>query len=114
MKSRIPGNFNKSGSVNNMLKQAQKMQSEMSKIQEDLNNKEFSASSGGGAVSVVILGNRTIKSINLKPEIVDPDDIEMLQDLIVAALNQAISDVDEESNKRISNVTGNLSMPGLF
>lgn len=115
MKSRLPGGFGGSGgSVNNMLKQAQKMQAQMSQIQEDLNNEEFSASSGGGAVNITILGNKTVKSIKISPEIVNPDEIEMLEDLIMAAFNQAIENAESESNKRLSAVTGNISIPGLF
>ena len=114
MKSRLPNNFNKGGSVNNMLKQAQKMQSQMSKIQEELNNEEFTGSSGGGVVSITILGNKTVKSVKISPEIVNNNDIDMLQDLIIAAFNQAMSHVEAESNKRINDVTGNISIPGLF
>ncbi len=113
MKSRLPSGFG-GGSVNNMLKQAQKMQEQMSKIQEELNNQEFSGSAGGGAVNVVMLGNKSVKSVKINPEIMDLQDIEMLQDLIIAAFNQAIEMAETESNKRISSVTGNLSIPGLF
>lgn len=114
MKSRLPAGFGKGGSVNNMLKQAQKMQAQMSQIQEDLNNEEFLGSSGGGAVNITILGNKTVKSVKISPDIVDPNEIEMLEDLITAAFNQAVETVEAESNKRINSVTGNLSIPGLF
>lgn len=113
MKSRLPGNFG-GGSVNNMIKQAQKMQAKMDQIQSELNNKEFTGTSGGGAVSITMLGNRIVKSVKLNPDIVNTDDIEMLEDLIVAALNQVIEIIDAESNKRISDVTGGLPISGLF
>ena len=114
MKARLPGGFGGGGSMNNMIKQAQKMQEQMSQIQEELNNKEFCGSAGGGAVSVVVLGNKVAKSVKIDPEIVESNDIEMLQDLIVAAFNQAIETAESESNRRISSVTGNISIPGLF
>lgn len=115
MKSRLPGGFGKgSNSINNIVKQAQKMQSQMSEIQEKLNSEEFQGTSGGGAVTVTIYGNKLIKTIKLKPEIVDPNDVEMLEDLIVAAFNQAIEIAESELNKRMESITGNVSIPGLI
>ncbi|MBP0979170.1 MAG: YbaB/EbfC family nucleoid-associated protein [Oscillospiraceae bacterium] len=114
MKSRLPNGMGGGGSVNNMLKQAQKMQAQMSQIQEDLNNQEFVGSAGGGAVNITILGSKIVKSVKISPEIVEKDEIEMLEDLITAAFNQAVENAENESNKRLSSVTGNLSIPGLF
>ncbi len=105
----IPGN------MNNLMKQAQRMQKQMQEQQEALEQKEFTASSGGGAVTVVVTGKKEIKSLELTPEVVDPDDIEMLQDLIVAALNEALRQVEAESNESMEKLTGGLgSFGGLF
>lgn len=115
MKARLPQGFGGgAGNMNSMIKQAQKMQDDMAKLQEELEQKVYDVTSGGGAVQVSITGKREIKSITVKPEVVDPDDIEMLQDLLVAAVNEAIRKVDEISEKEMSNITGGLSMPGLF
>lgn len=113
MKPRLPGHFG-GESVNNMMKKVQKMQAQMNKIQEELNNQEFTGTSGGGAVSITMLGNKTVKSVKLDHNIVNADDIEMLEDLIVAAFNQVTETIDTESNKRVSNVTGGLPVSTLF
>jgi DNA-binding YbaB/EbfC family protein len=100
--------------MNNMLKQAQKMQQEMQKIQEEIDKMEFEVSVGGGAINVKITGKKEIKEIALKPEVVDPDDIEMLSDLLVAAVNEAIRKADEASSAAMKKVTGGMGMPGMF
>ena len=100
--------------MNNMLKQAQKMQQDMLKAQQEIEEKEIEASAGGGAVSVKISGKKELISIKLSPEVVDPDDIEMLEDLIVAAVNEAMRKADEESAKEMSKFTGGMNIPGLF
>lgn len=100
--------------MNSMIKQAQKMQEEMTRIQQELEQKTYDVTSGGGMVKVTITGKREIKAIEIKPEIVDPDDIEMLQDTIAAAVNEAIRKVDEDSEKEMSKVTQGLNVPGLF
>jgi DNA-binding YbaB/EbfC family protein len=103
------------GNMNNLMRQAQKMQKDMARIQEELAAKTVDASAGGGAVSVVALCDRTIKEIAIKPEVVDPEDVEMLQDLIVAAVNEALRKAEEASAAEMGRVTGGLGgMPGLF
>ncbi len=99
--------------MNAMIKKAQKMQEEMVKAQEELGNKEYTATSGGGAVTAVVKGSNQIVSLKLNPEVVDPDDIEMLEDLIVTAVNQALKTADEESAAIMRQATGG-GMPGLF
>lgn len=115
MKSRLPSGFsNGNNSVNNMIKQAQKMQNEISKIQEDLASTEFKGTAGGGAVTITVYGNKTVKSVSLNPDVVDPNDVEMLEDLIIAAFNQAIQTAEEELNSKMNSVTGGISIPGLI
>ncbi len=108
-KGGFPGGM---GNMGNMMKQAQKMQKEMMKLQEEIEQRTVEASAGGGAVTVVITGKKEVKSITLNPEIVDPDDIEMLQDLIMAAVNEAIRQADEMAAKEMSKITGGLNLPG--
>jgi len=102
------------GNMNNLLKQAQKMQKQMEEMQAELENKTIEVTSGGGAVKIVITGKRRIQSIELSPDIVDPDDVEMLQDLICAALNEAIRQVDEVTEKNMSGLTGGMNIPSMF
>lgn len=96
------------GNMNNLMKQAQKMQRQMEENQKALEEKEFTAAAGGGAVEVTISGKREIKKVTLSEEVVAPDDIEMLEDLIVAATNEALRKVDEESSAVMSKLTGGL------
>lgn len=96
------------GNMNNLMKQAQKMQKQMEENQKALEEKEFTASAGGGAVEVTISGKREIQKVTLKEEVVDPDDIEMLEDLIVAAVNEALRKVDEESGAAMAKLAGGL------
>ena len=109
-------NYPKGGpqNMNNMMKQVQKMQEDMAALQEELENKEYEVSAGGGMVTVKINGKREIQSIDIKPEIVDPDDIETLSDIIVAAVNEAIKKVDSTSEAEMSKITGGINVPGLF
>ncbi|MBQ9757845.1 MAG: YbaB/EbfC family nucleoid-associated protein [Clostridia bacterium] len=100
--------------MNQMLKQAKKMQEQMMKMQEEMEEKVYETTAGGGAVSVKVNGKREIQKISLKPEVVDPDDIEMLEDLITAAVNEALRKVDEGSADEMSKLTGGLNIPGLF
>ena len=100
--------------MNNMMKQVQKMQKDMEKAQEEVASAEFEASSGGGAVSVTVSGNKEIKSLVIKPEVVDPEDVEMLQDMIIAATNEAIRKAEEFSSSLMSRATGGAKIPGLF
>ena len=94
------------GNMNNLMKQAQRMQRQMEEMQKAMDEKEFTVSAGGGAVEVVITGANEIKSVSLKPEIVDPDDVEMLQDLLVAAVNEAIRKVASEKQSAMGSLTG--------
>lgn len=96
------------GNMNNLMKQAQKMQRQMEQAQKDLESKEFTASAGGGAVEVTVSGKREITAVKLAEEAVDPDDIEMLEDLIMAAANEALRKVDEVSQASVSKLTGGL------
>ncbi|MEG0229228.1 MAG: YbaB/EbfC family nucleoid-associated protein [Oscillospiraceae bacterium] len=112
MKARLPQGYN--NSQGNMIKQAQKIQEEMAKFQEELDEKEFTASAGGGAVTITMLGKKEVSKLEIKPEVIDPDDKEMLEDLIVAATNECLRTIEEYSNEGMSNFTGGLSIPGLF
>lgn len=96
------------GNMNNLMKQAQRMQRQMEEGQKELEGKEFTASSGGGAVEVVVNGKREVLSVKLSPEVVDPEDIEMLQDLITAAANEALRQVEEASAQLMGKMTGGL------
>ncbi|NLD47509.1 MAG: YbaB/EbfC family nucleoid-associated protein [Clostridiaceae bacterium] len=103
------------GNMGNLMKQAQKMQKDMEKLQEELQERTVEASSGGGAVTVIATGKKEIKEIKIKPEVIDPDDAEMLQDLILASVNEAIRKADEMVNSEMSKITGGLgNIPGLF
>ena len=115
MKARLPkGMGGGPQNMQAMIKQAQKMQEDMERVQAELEEEVTEVTAGGGAVKVEIKGNREILSIELDEEIVDPEDIETLQDLIVAAVNEAIKTVDAKNGEAMSKVTGNLNMPGLF
>ena len=100
--------------MNAMIKQAQKMQEDMEALQADLDEREYDISAGGGVVSVKINGKKEILAIDIKPEIVDPDDIETLSDILVAAVNEAIKRVEETNSAEMSKITGSMAMPGLF
>ena len=116
MKARIPRNINGGGAqnMNQMIKQAQKMQDQITELQEDIEARDFTATAGGGAVEVTLTGKKTIKSLNLKPEVVDPEDIEMLQDLIISAVNEAVNNIESTTEAEMSKITGGVSLPGLF
>lgn len=100
------------GNMNNMIKQAQKMQKDMMKVQEELEQRQIEASAGGGAVTVIVTGKKELVSINIKPEVVDPEDVEMLQDLILAAVNEAIRKAEEMVSSEMGKLTGGLGLPG--
>ena len=97
-----------------MMKQVQKMQEQMAILQEELEARTYDVSAGGGAVSVRINGKKEILSIDISPDIVDPDDIETLSDVLVAAVNEAIKKVEDTNSAEMQKVTGNVSLPGLF
>ena len=113
MKVRLP-NSGGAGNMNQMLKQAQKMQADMAALQEDLEQREFTATSGGGMVEVTVDGKHIVKSIKINPEAIDPEDAEMLEDLITVAVNEAISNAIKTSEEEMGAITGGLNMPGLF
>ena len=100
--------------MNAMIKQAQKMQEDMEAKQAELDEREYDISAGGGVVAVKISGKKEILSIDIKPEIVDPDDIETLSDILVAAVNEAIKRVEETNSAEMAKITGSLNMPGMF
>ena len=102
------------GNMNNLMKQAQKMQDEIVELQNEIEERDFTATVGGGAVEVVVTGKKTIKSLTIKPEVVDKDDIEMLQDLIISAVNEAVNNVEQTTEEEMSKITGGVSLPGLF
>ncbi|MCI5568958.1 MAG: YbaB/EbfC family nucleoid-associated protein [Candidatus Alectryocaccobium sp.] len=101
------------GNMNNLMKQAQRMQRQMEEQQKALEEKEFKASAGGGAVEITVTGKREITKVHLDEEVVDPDDIEMLEDLIMAATNEALRQVDEASASSMSKLTGGIGGLGF-
>lgn len=111
-KGGFPGGFGGMGGLNNLMKQAQKMQKDMEKAQEELENSIIEASAGGGAVNVVLTGKKIFKEITIKPEVVDPDDVEMLQDLVLAAVNEGLRKADELKEQKMGSLSG--GMAGLF
>ena len=101
------------GNMANLMKQAQKMQRQMEEQAKEMETKEFTATAGGGAVEVTVSGTKKVLSLKLDEEAVDPDDVEMLEDLIAAAVNEAVRVVDEASEKEMGALTGGLNIPGL-
>ena len=100
------------GGINmNMIKQAQKMQQDMQKMQSELEEKEYTASAGGGVVSATVTGKRELKNLVIDPEAVDPDDVEMLQDMIVAAVNEAIRSAETDMAASMQKITGGMGLP---
>ena len=97
-----------------MIRQAQKMQEDMAALQEELDAREYEIKAGGGAVVVKISGKKEVLSIDISPEIVDPDDIETLSDILVAGVNEAIKRVEETNSAEMEKITGSMNMPGLF
>ena len=102
------------GNMNNLMKQAQRMQRQMEETTKELEEKEYTAAAGGGAVTVTVSGKKEVVSIKLSEEVVDPDDIEMLEDLIVAATNEALRKIEEDSSKSMEALTGGLNLGGGF
>ena len=102
------------GDMGNLMQQAQRMQMELARAQEEIQSMMYTASSGGGMVKVTALGDGTLESVVIDPEAVDPDDVEMLQDMVLVAVNEALRGVAAEGERRMGAVTGGLSIPGLF
>ena len=99
------------GNMRNMLRQAQKMQQDMLKAQEELESKSYEASAGGGVVTAVVSGKKELTQVTIDPEAVDPDDVDMLQDLIVAAVNEAMRKASDDAASQMSKLTGGLNLP---
>ena len=115
MKARLPqGMGGGPGNMQSMMKQAQKMQENMAALQEDLNARTYEASAGGGAVTAVVDGTHMVQSLTLQPDVVDPEDIEMLSDLVIAAVNEAIRKAVDTSEQEMGKLTGGMNLPGLF
>ena len=115
MKVRLPqGMGGGPSNMQSMLKQAQKMQEDMAAMQEELEGREYEVAAGGGVVGVKINGRKEILSVKIAPEVVDPDDVETLEDLIVAAVNEAIKKVEAVSGEEMQKITGSMSIPGMF
>jgi hypothetical protein len=115
MKARLPKGMGGGGPQNMqaMLKQAQKMQEQIEQKKAELEQKEYVVSSGGGMVEVTVTGSHEVKAIGINPEVVDPEDVEMLEDMLVAALNEANRQIDEEAEREMDAATGGLNIPGL-
>ena len=114
MKARLPkGMGGGPQNMQSMIRQAQKMQEDIEAKKAELEEKEYVVTSGGGMVEITLKGNHEVKSIGLNPEVVDPDDVEMLDDMLVAAFNEAVRQIDEESERELERVTGGLNIPGL-
>ena len=110
----FPGGGGMPGNMANMMKQVQKMQRQMEEQAKEMETKEFTATAGGGAVPVTINGKKELVKVKLQEEVVDPDDIEMLEDLIIVAVNDAMHQADEMNNSAMSKLTGGMGMPGMF
>ena len=106
----MPGGMNQAA----MMKQVQKMQQDMLRMQEEMENKTYSATSGGGMVTATVNGKHEVLNLEIKPEAVDPDDVEMLQDMVIAAVNEAMRSADTDSANNMSRLTGGLNLGGLF
>ncbi|MDE5984275.1 MAG: YbaB/EbfC family nucleoid-associated protein [Eubacterium sp.] len=114
MKARLPkGMGGGPQNMQSMLRQAQKMQENIEAKKAELEEKEYVVSSGGGMVEITVKGNHEVKAIGLNPEVVDPEDVEMLEDMLVAAFNEAMRQIEEESERELEKVTGGLNIPGL-
>ncbi len=109
----FPGGFGGSN-MQQLARQAQKLQQQMAKMQEELDAREYEASAGGGMVTVKVSGRKELLSIEIKPEAVDPDDVEMLQDLVLAAVNEGLRTANETTEREMGKLTGGMGMPGLF
>ncbi len=114
MKARIPRGAGAPNNINAIMKQAQEMQENVAALQSDLDQREYTASSAGGMIEVTVTGKHQIKSLSIKPEAIDPEDVEMLEDMIAVAVNEAMRTADETAEKEMSKVTGGLDIPGLL
>ena len=108
------GGYGGGGMNMNMIKQAQKMQQEMLRMQEEMETKEYEAASGGGMVKAAVNGKHELLRLEIAPDAVDPDDVEMLQDMVIAAVNEAMRAADTDASNNMSKLTGGLNLGGLF
>lgn len=114
MKARLPQNMGGGpGNMQSMLRQAQKMQEQMAALQEDLDNRTYTATVGGGAVTAVVDGKHTVQSLTISKDVIDPDDVDMLTDLVTAAVNEAIRQAITTSETEMGAITGGMNLPGL-
>ncbi|MGL4654932.1 MAG: YbaB/EbfC family nucleoid-associated protein [Sarcina sp.] len=109
-KGGFPGGM---GNMQNLMKQAQQMQAQMQRMQEELENKEYEGTAGG-VVTAIVTGKKELKAINIKPEAVDPDDVEMLEDLVLTAVNNAMRIAGDEAENKMGKLTGGMNIPGMF
>ena len=108
------GGFPGGGNMNSMMKKVQKMQQEMARTQQEIEEKEFSSTAGGGVIEAVVNGKKEVVKIKIDEDVVDPEDTEVLEDLVVAAINDALKKADEYSQKEMGKLTGNINIPGLM
>lgn len=116
MKARLPQGYGGGGAANiqQLAKQAQKMQAQMDEATAELEVKEYTAAAGGGAVSVTVTGKMEVKALDIKPEVVDPEDVEMLSDLVTAAVNEALRSAAADKEQTMERLSGGINIPGLF
>ena len=115
MKARLPqGMGGGAQNMQNMIRQAQKMQEQITNVQEEIENETFTATTGGGVVEITMNGRKQVQSLTIKPEVVDKDDVEMLQDLLISAINECVKQIEDTSEAKMGAVTGGVSFPGLF
>lgn len=113
MKARIPQGMG-GGSMQSMLRQAQKMQEDMAAMQQELETREYTAAAGGGAVSATVNGSHQVTALHINPEVIDPDDAEMLADLVMAAVNEAQRQAAKNAEDELGKITGGMNLPGMF
>ena len=116
MKARLPKGYGNGGSNNiqQLARQAQKLQVDMEAVSAELETKEYEAAAGGGAVKVTVTGKMELTKVEIQPEVVDPDDVEMLSDLVIAAANEALRAAAKEKEDRMESISGGLNIPGMF
>lgn len=116
MKARLPQGYGGGGAANlqQLARQAQKMQEQMETVTAELEEKEYSSTVGGDAVKATVTGKMEVKSVEIKPEVIDPDDAEMLGDLVTAAVNAALREASREKEEKISAISGGMNIPGIF
>ncbi len=115
MKARLPqGVGGGPGNMQSMLRQAQKMQEEMAATQQELETREYTATAGGGAVSATVTGKHTLAALTIQPEVIDPEDAEMLSDLVRAAVNEALAQAAKDAEETMGRITGGMNLPGMF